>query len=124
MHQCLQAAGIEEDLSQVVSRSYALLILADRLNPKFEQAEIQVPYEHKNTTEMRNYKVRFRPALGAVKHVLEDLAMRKNLIRHPEKHYVRKPGTNENMQVWSDVHTADDWWELQVILLPVSYHPN
>ena len=65
---------------------------------------------------MRTYRVRFRPALDAVKHVLEDLALRGSLIRYPERHYVRKPGTNTNMRVWSDVHTADDWWELQVLI--------
>lgn len=81
---------------------------------KFEQVQIEVPYKHGKVSEMRKYKVRFRPALDAVKHVLEDQTLRKSLIRHPERHYVRKPGTNENMRVWSDVHTADDWWELQV----------
>ncbi|KAF9642409.1 hypothetical protein BDM02DRAFT_3193326 [Thelephora ganbajun] len=102
MHRCLQAAGIEDDLSQKV--------------------KIQVPYEHKKTSEMRSYKVRFRPALDAVKRVLEDPALRRHLIYYPKRHYVRKPGTNENMRVWLDVHTADDWWELQVILQLASYH--
>ena len=95
----------------------SMLTIADYLNSKFERVDIQVPYEHKKETEMRNYKVRFRPALDAVKHVLEDPALRQHLIRYPEKHYIRKPGTDENMRVWSDVHTADDWWELQVIPL-------
>ena len=84
-----------------------MLVLADHLNPKFEQVEIQVPYENKKVTEMRKY--------DAVKHVLEDSALRRHLIRYPERHYIRKPGTSENMRVWSDVHTADNWWELQVI---------
>ena len=101
-----------------------MLTLANHLNLKFEQAEIQVPYEHKKTTETRKYKVRFRPALDAVKHVLEDSALQKHLIHYPERHYVRKPGTKENMRVWSDVHTADDWWELQVVLPIVSYCAN
>lgn len=82
--------------------------------------EIQVPYEHGPMTETRKYKMRFRPALDAIKHVLEDPALRNHLICYPEKHYVRKPGTTENMRVWSDVHTADDWWELQVISIIVS----
>lgn len=77
--------------------------------------EVRVPYKHSKTTEIRTYKVRFRPALDAVKHVLEDPVLRKHLIRYPERHYVQKPGTHENMRVWTDVHTADDWWELQVI---------
>lgn len=65
---------------------------------------------------MRVYTVRFRPALDAVRQVLEDPGLRSSLICYPERHYVRNPRTNENMRVWSDVHTADDWWELQVIL--------
>ena len=87
---------------------------------KFEKTVIQVPYKHKGETEIQSYKVHFRPALDTVKHVLEDPALREHLIRYPERHYVRKPGTNENMRVWTDVHTADDWWELQVI--PHSHH--
>ena len=77
---------------------------------------IHVPYTHNSVTEMRGYKVRSRPALDAVKHVLEDPALRGSLICHPEKRYVRKPGTDVNMRVWSDVHTADDWWKLQVFI--------
>jgi len=126
MHQHLEAAGIEEDLSQVMLQShmFSVSVSADHLNPKFEHAEIQVPYENKGATEMRKYNVRFRPALDAVKHVLEDPALRRHLIRYPERHYIRKPGTNENMRVWSDVHTADDWWELQVIQPIMSHRAN
>lgn len=71
---------------------------------------------------MREYTVRFRPALDAVKQVLEDPGLRTSLIYYPERHYIRTPGTNENMRVWSDVHTGDDWWELQVLLSLMSYH--
>ena len=65
---------------------------------------------------MRGYTVRFRPALVAVKRVLEDPALRSSFIRYPEKRYVWKPGTDVNMRVWSDVHTADNWWKLQVFI--------
>ena len=88
---------------------------------KFEQAEVQAPYKCGQVKETRKYTVRFRPALDAVKHALEDPALRKHLIRYPERRYVRKPGTNENMRVWTDVHTADDWWQLQVILPLASF---
>ena len=117
MHQRLWAAGIDEDLSQVMTQRYIFSTsnLAD--HHEFKQAQIQAKYEYGQKTEMRDYTVRFRPALDAVKQVLEDPALRKSLIRYPERHYVRKPGTNGNMRVWSDVHTADDWWELQVIPL-------
>lgn len=116
MHKCLEAAGTEEDISKVRhghDPTPPVSVPAHRVNLKFEQVEIEVPYKHSNTTETRKYKVRFRPALEAVKHVLEDPALQGYMIYHPERHYVRKPGTNENMRVWSDVHTADDWWELQ-----------
>ena len=73
---------------------------------------------------MRQYTVRFRPVLDAVQQVLEDPGLQKSMICYPERHYVRKPGMNENMRVWSDVHTADDWWEIQVILLLVLHHTN
>ena len=115
MHQCLEAAGVEDDLSQVNLQSTRRVFSADNPDVQFERVEIEVPYKHKKSTEMRQYKVRFRPALDAVKHVLEDPALQERLIRYPEKHYVRKPGTDENMRVWSDVHTASDWWELQVV---------
>ena len=71
---------------------------------------------------MCKYTIRFRPALDAVRQVLEDPGLRQSLIHYLERHYVWRPGTNENMRVWSDVHTADDWWELQVILILASYH--
>ena len=64
---------------------------------KFEKTVIQVPYKHKGETEIRNYKVHFRLALDTVKRVLEDPALRGHLIRYPERHYVQKQGTNENM---------------------------
>ena len=86
--------------------------------------EIQVPYEHKKMAVMREYTVHFRPVLDAVRRALEDPGLRSSLIYYPKRHYVRKPGTNENMRVWSDVHTADDWWELRVILPLILYHIN
>jgi hypothetical protein len=83
-------------------------------NQQFDVVEIRVPYMHKKEIDVRTYKVHFCPALDAVKGALEDVGLRKHLIRYPERHYIRKPGTDENMRVWSDMHTADDWWELQV----------
>lgn len=99
-----------------------VLLALDSLDFKFEQVQVQVPYKHKKEVEMRSYKVHFRPALDAVKHVLEDPALQRYLIHFPERHYIHKPGTNENMRVWSDVHTADDWWTIQVAnILLISY---
>ena len=116
VHRHLQAASFEEDLSQVTSNPLMSSVSSDLYFSKFEQVEIQVPYKHKKMTEIRKYKVHFRPALDIVKHVLEDPALRSHLILYPKRHYVRKPGTGVNMRVWSDVHTANDWWELQVFI--------
>ena len=91
---------------------------------KFIWTVIQVPYEHRRKKEMWQYTVRFCPVLDAVRQVLEDPGLQKSLICCPERHYVWKLGTNKSMRVWSDVHTADDWWEIQVILLLVSHHMN
>ena len=122
MHRCLQIrtqiAGVEEDISQVVSRPEIL-----RVNPgtncrylKFEQAEVRVLYECGKTGETRNHRVRFCPSLDAVKRGLKDPALRIHLFRYPEMHYIWKPGAHKNMPVWTDAHTADDWWKFQVIL--------
>lgn len=88
---------------------------------KFERVEIHVPYKK---TEMRKYTVRFRSVLDAIWEVLEDPGLRESLIYYPERHYIRKPGTDENMRVWSDVHTGDDWWNVQVISGPTASSPH
>jgi hypothetical protein len=124
MHRCLWAAGTEDDLSQVVSQSisYSTSDPTDYL--EFTRVNIQVPYERKRKTEMREYTIRSRPVLDTVRRALEDPGLRASLIYYPERHYVRKPGAGGNMRVWSDVHTADDWWEVQVIPLLSSHHTN
>ena len=115
MHQCLWAAAVEDDLSQVVYYpTSSTPDLAD-YHLKFTQVDIQVPYKRGRKKEMREYTVRFRPVLDTIRQALEDPGLRESLIHYPERHYIRKPGTNENMRVWSDVHTADDWWGVQVI---------
>ena len=50
----------------------------------------------------------------------DDTTLWTHLICYPERHYTQKPGTNENMWVWSDVHIMNDWWEIQVIPPPTS----
>ena len=108
MHWCLLAAGSEEDLSQVVFK----LLCSTSIeidDPKFTWTKIQVPYQRCKKIEMREYTVHFRPALDVVRHMLEDPCLHESLIYYPERHYIRKPGTNENIWVWSDIHTTDNW---------------
>jgi len=47
--------------------------------------------------------------------VIEDPDLRGVLTMYPQQHYVCDPRGGPNMRVWTDVHTADDWWSLQVL---------
>lgn len=76
---------------------------------------------HRGVVEDRTYVVRFRPALDAICQVLEDPDIFESLTMYPERRYVRKPGTQENMRVWSEVWTGDDWWHIQVRLVCFMY---
>ena len=76
--------------------------------------EISVPYSHGTTKEDRTYTVYHRPAMKAILDVIEDPDLRPSFTFYPERHYVLNPRTNKLMRVWTDIHTSDDWWELQV----------
>ena len=56
--------------------------------------------------------------MDAVLRIIEDPNLRGAFTMYPQKHYVRDPCGGPNMRVWTDVHTADDWWSLQVPLPP------
>ena len=73
-----------------------------------------MPYKHSGTIEDRTYRLRYRPALSVISSILEDPELRGELVWYPERRYVRKPGTNENMRVWCEVESGDDWWALHV----------
>jgi hypothetical protein len=45
---------------------------------------------------------------------IEDRDLQEVFTMYPQRHYVRDPRGDQNMRVWTDVHTADDWWSLQV----------
>lgn len=51
--------------------------------------------------------------MDAILQVIEDPDLRGVFTSYPQRHYVRDP-RGGNMRVWTDVHTADDWWSLQV----------
>lgn len=76
--------------------------------------EISVPYSHGVKSEDRTYTVFFRPAMEAILDVIEDSDLHPSFTFYPERHYVFNPKTGKPMRVWTDIHTADDWWELQV----------
>jgi len=52
--------------------------------------------------------------MEAILDVIEDPDVHPSLIFYPEQHYILNPQTHKPMQVWTDVHTGDDWWQLQV----------
>ena len=76
--------------------------------------EISVPYFHGVKSEDRTYTVFFCPAMEAILDVIEDPDLHPSITFYPERHYVFNPQTGKSMQVWTDIHTGDDWWELQV----------
>ena len=78
--------------------------------------EISVPYSHGGKSEDRTYTVSFRPAMKAILEVIEDPDLHPSFTFYPEHHYVLNPQTQKPMRVWTDIHTGDDWWELQVYI--------
>jgi len=81
---------------------------------QFQMEEITVLYRHQGVIENCTYIIRFRPALNAVCQVLEDPDIFESLTLYPEHRYIRKLGTQQNMHVWSEAWTGDDWWHIQV----------
>ena len=81
---------------------------------QFRQEEITVPYIQGKQKEERTYTVRYRPAIDAVLRTIEDPDLQGVLTMYPEQHYVHDPHSDQNMRVFTDIHTADDWWSLQV----------
>lgn len=84
------------------------------MHVQFGSAEISVPYSHGVKSEDRTYTVSFRPAMEAILDVIEDPDLHPSFTFYPEHHYVLNPQTKRLMRVWTDIHTGDDWWELQV----------
>ncbi|KAF9784788.1 hypothetical protein BJ322DRAFT_1109498 [Thelephora terrestris] len=96
MHKLL-AHGVEEEFTD---------------DSKFRQEEISVPYIRGEYEEQRTYTVRYRPAMDAVLRTIKDPDLRGVFTTYPQRHYVHDPHGG-NMRVWTDLHTADDWWSLQ-----------
>jgi len=84
---------------------------------QFRREEITVPYIQGEFKEDRTYTVRYRPMMDEVLRLIEDPDLRGVLTMHPQRHYVRDPRGGPNMRVWTDLHTADDWWSLQVLFI-------
>ena len=54
--------------------------------------------------------------MQAILDLIQDPDLRPSFTFYSEHHYVLNPRTNKNMRVFTDIHTGDDWWELQVYL--------
>ena len=52
--------------------------------------------------------------MDAILDLIEDPDLHSSFTFYPEHHYVLNPRTGTNMGVWTDIHTGDDWWRLQV----------
>jgi len=73
-----------------------------------------VPYIQGVFREDRVYTVRYRPIMDAVLRTIEDPDLQGVLNMYPQRRYIQDPRGGPDMRVWTDVHTADDWWSLQV----------
>ena len=83
---------------------------------EFEKVDTEVPYAHGGIEEDRKYTIHCRSSLNAILDVIQDPDLYPSFTFYPERHYILNPRTNTNMRVWTDIHTGDDWWELQVCL--------
>lgn len=81
---------------------------------QFRNVDISVPYSYGVKSEDWTYTVSFCPAMEAILDVIEDPDLHPSFTFYPERHYVLNPQTQKLVQVWTDIHTGDDWWELQV----------
>ena len=116
MHQLL-ACGVDGDLtgsSKVRAVYHCMRSGIAHKFLQFRQEEIIVPYVQGQVEDNRTYIVRYRPAMDAILRTIEDPDLQGVLTMYPQQHYVCDPNGNQNMRVFTDVHTADDWWSLQV----------
>ena len=86
---------------------------------QFGKVGIQVPYQHSGTTDERSYNIYCRDSMDAILDVIQDPDLHPSLKFNPERHYVLNPRTKKNMRVWTDIHTSDDWWKLQVSITSI-----
>ena len=87
---------------------------------QFRQEEITVPYIQGEFKEDQTYTIRYRPVMDAILRLIEDPNLQGVFITYPERHYVCDPHGGPSVRVWTDLHTADDWWSLQVLFPPLS----
>ena len=114
MHKILAEAAQHQDTSSVSILCELYLSHETDLVVQFRSVEISVPYSHGVKSEDRTYTVFCCPALDAILSVIEDPDLHSSFIFYPERHYVLNPQTEKLMRVWTDIHTGDDWWDLQV----------
>jgi len=127
----LLAHGFGEDMddSQVGHVHSAIKTSRRSRDPhQFRREEITVPYIQGEFKEDQTYTVRYRPAMDEVLRLIEDPDLQGAFTTYPQRHYVRDPRGGPNMRVWTDLHTGDDWWSLQVsfpndipVVVPTSF---
>ncbi|KAJ3559142.1 hypothetical protein NM688_g517 [Phlebia brevispora] len=76
----------------------------------FEKKTLRVPYK---TDDIWEYSLRYREALPAILHLIEDLDLQGKLHMYPEKRYVKCPNGNGIMCMYNEVNSANDWHEIQ-----------
>ena len=115
MHKLLaNGVGENTDDSKVHFFIYCKMLHPSQDSLQFRQEEITVPYIRGELKEDRTYTVRYRPAMDAMLRLIKDPDLRESFTMYPQQHYIRDPCGGPNMRVWTDLHTANDWWSLQV----------
>jgi len=112
MHKIFEEAVSDLDISSVCGFLQIHHHITER--DQFKQVSIEVPYTHSGTEDKRTYIVHCRSSLDAILDLIQDPDIHPSFTFYPEHHYVLNPRTKKNMRVWTDIHTGDDWWELQV----------
>ena len=75
---------------------------------------------HSGAEENHTYTVYCRSSMDAILGLIQDPDLHPSFTFYPERHYILNPRANTNMRVWTDIHTGDDWWELQVGLVSLT----
>jgi len=114
MHKILAEASEQRDASFVSLPHHGQGFYHANPGPQLKSVEISAPYSHRGEKEVRMYTVHCRPAMEAILDAIEDSDLHPSFIFYSEQHYTLNPYTHKLMRVWTDIHTADDWWMLQV----------
>ena len=68
---------------------------------------------HHGTEEEHTYTIHCWSSMDAILDLIQDPDLHPSFTFYPKHHYILNSQTNTYMRVWTDIHTGDDWWELQ-----------